>query len=166
MGYLHKPFELKDLLIDFLVYGSYPKVLTQSGRHGKVEVLREIDESYLIKDIIEISQVRLIQRAYQLLKLPVFQVGYKVSVHELSQTLRLNHETVESYIGLFERAFVISRLGGFSQHLMNEIRKSSKIYFWDNGIRNYLIGNLNSFDQISNAGILFEIFLLPNVIIG
>jgi predicted AAA+ superfamily ATPase len=113
-----------------------------------------------MKDIIEISQIRHVQKAYQLLKLLAFQVGSEVSIHELSQTLTLNHETVESYIGLFEKSFVLFRLGGFNQNLRNEIKKSSKIYFWDTGIRNYLIGNLNRLDQRNDAGALFENFLI------
>jgi len=160
MGSMHNSFELKKLLDDFLVFGSYPEVLTQSNRNDRFEVLKEIGESYLMKDIIEISQIRHIQKAYQLLKLLAFQVGSEVSIHELSQSLKLNHETVESYIGLFEKAFVLFRLGGFSRNLRNEIKKSSKIYFWDTGIRNYLIGNLNRLDQRNDAGALFENFLI------
>ena len=160
MGSMHNSFELKKLLDDFLVFGSYPEVLTQSNRNDRFEVLKEIGESYLMKDIIEISQIRHIQKAYQLLKLLAFQVGSEVSIHELSQSLKLNHETVESYIGLFEKAFVLFRLGGFSRNLRNEIKKSSKIYFWDTGIRNYLIGNVNRLDQRNDAGALFENFLI------
>ena len=160
MGSMHNSFELKQLLDDFLVFGSYPEVLTQSNRNDRLEVLREIGESYLMKDIIEIGQIRHTQKAYQLLKLLAFQVGSEVSIHELSQSLKLNHETVESYIGLFEKAFVLFRLGGFSRNLRNEIKKSSKIYFWDTGIRNYLIGNLNRLDQRNDSGALFENFLI------
>ncbi len=160
MNSLYNSFELKDLLDDFLVFGSYPEVLTQSNRNDRFETLREISESYLMKDIIEISQIRHIQKAYQLLKLLAFQVGSEVSIHELSQSLKLNHETVESYIGLFEKAFVLFRLGGFSRNLRNEIKKSNKIYFWDTGIRNYLIGNLNRLDQRNDSEALFENFLI------
>jgi len=160
MGSMHNSFELKQRLDDFLVFGSYPEVLTQSNRNERFEVLREIGESYLMKDIIEIGQIRHIQKAYQLLKLLAFQVGSEVSIHELSQSLKLNHETVESYIGLFEKAFVLFRLGGFSRNLRNEIKKSSKIYFWDTGIRNYLIGNVNRLDQRNDSGALFENFLI------
>jgi len=94
------------------------------------------------------------------LRLLAFQIGSEVSIHELSQSLKLNHETVESYIGLFEKAFVLFRLGGFSRNLRNEIKKSSKIYFWDTGIRNYLIGNMNRPDQRDDTGALFENFVI------
>ncbi|RLD51970.1 MAG: AAA family ATPase [Bacteroidetes bacterium] len=160
MASMYNPFELKNLLGDFLVFGSYPEVITQSNREDRYEALREISESYLMKDIIEISQIRHIQKAYQLLKLLAFQIGSEVSIHELSQSLKLNHETVESYIGLFEKAFVLFRLGGFSRNLRNEIKKSSKIYFWDTGIRNYLIGNMNRPDQRDDTGALFENFVI------
>lgn len=160
LGSMYNTFELKDFLEDFLIFGSYPEVFTQANRKDRFETLREISESYLMKDIIEISQIRHVQKAYQLLKLLAFQVGSEVSIHELSQSLTLNHETVESYIGLFEKSFVLFRLGGFSRNLRNEIKKPSKIYFWDTGIRNYLIGNLNRLDQRNDAGALFENFLI------
>ena len=160
LGSMYNTFELKDLLEDFLIFGSYPEVFTQANRKDRFETLREISESYLMKDIIEISQIRHVQKAYQLLKLLAFQVGSEVSVHELSQSLTLNHETVESYISLFEKSFVLFRLGGLNRNLRNEIKKSSKIYFWDTGIRNYLIGNLNRLDQRNDAGALFENFLI------
>jgi predicted AAA+ superfamily ATPase len=160
MRSMHNPFELKDRLGNFMVFGSYPEVLVQSNRDDRFEALREISDSYLMKDIIEISQIRHVQKAYQLLKLLAYQVGSEVSIHELSQSLKLNHETVESYIGLFERAFILFRLGGFSRNLRNEIKKSSKIYFWDTGIRNYLIGNMNRIDQRDDLGAIFENFLI------
>lgn len=157
---LYNPFEMKEILGEFMVYGSYPEVFTQTNRDSKIEALSEISESYLMKDIIEMSQIRHIQKAYQLLKLLAFQIGSEVSIHELSQSLKLNHETVESYIGMFEKAFVLFRLGGFSRNLRNEIKKSSKIYFWDTGIRNYLIGDLKKLDQRNDSGALFENFLI------
>jgi predicted AAA+ superfamily ATPase len=160
MRSMHNPFELKDRLGNFMVFGSYPEVLVQSNRDDRFEALREISDSYLMKDIIEISQIRHVQKAYQLLKLLAYQIGSEVSIHELSQSLKLNHETVESYIGLFEKAFVLFRLGGFSRNLRNEIKKSSKIYFWDTGIRNYLIGNMNRIDQRDDLGAIFENFLI------
>ena len=156
----YNPFELKEYLDDFLVFGSYPEVLTQSTREAKFESLKEISESYLMKDIIEISQIRHVQKAWQLLRLLAFQAGSEVSIHELSQSLKLNHETVESYIGLFEKSFVLFRLGGFSRNLRNEISKSNKVYFWDTGIRNYLIGNLNRLEQRNDTGALFENFVV------
>ncbi len=160
MSAMYNPFELKDLLSEFLIFGSYPEVLTQTNRDDRFEALKEISDSYLMKDIIEISQIKHIQKAYQLLKLLAFQIGSEVSIHELSQSLKINHETVESYIGLFEKAFVLFRLGGFSRNLRNEIKKSNKIYFWDTGIRNYLIGNMNRLDQRNDLGALFENFLI------
>ena len=160
MGSIHNRFELKDRLGEFLVYGSYPEVLTQSNKDDKFESLREISESYLMKDIIEISQIRHVQKAFELLKLLAFQIGSEVSIHELSQSLKINHETVESYIGLFEKAFILFRISGFSRNLRNEIKKSAKFYFWDTGIRNYLIGNTNRLEQRNDLGQLFENFLI------
>ncbi len=89
-----------------------------------------------------------------------FRIGSEISIHELSQSLKLNRETVESYIGLFEKTFVLFRLGGFSRNLRNEIKKSSKIYFRDTGIRNYLMGNMNRLDQRNDSLALFENFLI------
>lgn len=160
LGLRYNKFELKDRLGEFLVFGAYPEILTQSNWDDKLEALREISESYLMKDIIEISQIRNIQKAYELLKMLAFQIGSEVSIHELSQSLKINHETVESYIGLFEKSFILFRLSGFSRNLRNEIKKSTKIYFWDNGVRNYLISNMNRMDQRNDQGPLFENFML------
>ena len=157
---LYNRFELKQRLPDFLIYGSYPEVIASADPSSRFEAIREIGDSYLMKDVIEIGQIRYVDKALKLLRLLAFQIGTEVSVNELSQSLMLSNETVESYIGLFERAFVLFRLGGFNRNLRNEIKKSSKIYFWDTGIRNYLAGNFNSIDQRNDVGFLFENFII------
>jgi len=160
MANIHNNFELWDRIGNYLVYGSYPEVITNRDQNNKFEALQEICESYLMKDIIELSQIKHIQKAHELLKLLAFQIGSEVSVHELSNSLKINHETVESYIGLLKKAFIIFRLGGFSRNLRNEIKKSNKYYFWDNGIRNYLISNLNNLRNRDDLGQLFENFVI------
>jgi predicted AAA+ superfamily ATPase len=157
---VHNRFELRQMLPDYLIYGCYPEVLTQPDHSGRFEAIREIGDSYLMKDVMEISQIKHVDKALRLLRLLAFQIGSQVSVNELSQTLMINHETVESYISLFEKAFVIFRLGGFSRNLRNEMKKTSKIYFWDTGIRNYLAANFNSMELRNDAGLLFENFII------
>jgi predicted AAA+ superfamily ATPase len=157
---IHNKFELMQILPDYLVYGCYPEVLTAGGNPGRYAAIREIGDSYLMKDVLETGQVRYIDKALKLLRLLAFQVGSQVSINELSQNLMINHETVESYITLFEKAFVIFRLGGFSRNLRSELKKSGKIYFWDNGIRNYLAGNFNPLDSRNDTGALFENFII------
>lgn len=157
---IYNTFELKDFLDDMMRFGLYPEVITGQSTQSKMRAIEEISNSYLMKDIIEIGQIQHLDKAYQLLKLLAFQIGSEVSVHELSQAVKLNHDTVESYISLFEKAFILFRVGGFSRNLRNEIKKSKKIYFWDLGIRNYLVGNFNTLDQRNDTGVLFENFII------
>ncbi len=106
------------------------------------------------------TNIRYPNKARDLLRLLAFQVGSQVSVHELSNTLKLNFETVESYIRLFEKTFIIFRLSGFSRNLRKEIVKRDKIYFWDTGIRNLLISNFSSMSFRNDQGQLFENFII------
>ena len=125
-----------------------------------MEALTEISESYLMKDILELNQIRHAKKAYQMLKMLAFQAGSEVSLNEIGKALQISHDTVESYLGLFERSFVVFQLGGFSRNLRNEISKSSKVFFWDNGIRNYLASNFNSLTTRTDVGSLFENFMI------
>lgn len=153
-------YELKNKLEELMRYGSYPEVVSSQGFETKTRAIEEISNSYLMKDVIEIGQIQHLEKAYQLLKLLALQIGSEVSIHELSQAVKLNHETVESYIAQFEKAFILFRVGGFSRNLRNEIKKSKKIYFWDLGIRNYLVNNFNSLDIRNDTGFLFENFIV------
>lgn len=155
---LHNAFELKEKLSDFLIYGAYPEVIMANTKQEKIEVLQEIANSYLVKDILAFDRIRNSNQLLKLLKLLAFQVGSEVSLHELGTKLGMDHKTVARYIDLLEKAFVIIRLGGFSRNLRNEITKKEKYYFMDNGIRNALIAQFNDLSLRNDIGQLWENF--------
>lgn len=154
------PFELKNQLESFLLYGMYPEVVTSTGVENKKTILRELTTAYLYKDILQLSNIRHADKINKLLQLIAFQVGSPVSINELSNTLQLNHETVSNYIDLLEKGFVLFRLTGFSRNLRKEVTKMDKIYFYDLGIRNMLINNFNPLDIRNDKGALWENFLV------
>ncbi len=157
---IHNHFELKENLDEFLVYGSYPEVITASSREEKTEILKELVDSYLLKDILGFDRLRSPKQLLDLLKLIAFQVGQEVSVHELAQKVGLNNRTVERYLHLLEKGFVIYRIGAYSKNLRNEITKKAKYFFFDNGIRNGIIHQFNALDMRNDIGQLWENFMV------
>jgi len=153
-------FELSESLNEYLIYGNYPAVSTTVNHAQKQELIEEIGHSYLFKDIIELTNIKYPNKARDLLRLLAFQIGSQVSVHELSRTLKLNQETVENYIRLFEKTFIVFRLSGFSRNLRKEVTKMDKIYFWDMGIRNLLVNNFSSLTFRNDQGELWENFVI------
>jgi len=152
-------YELDQRMDDALIYGLYPEVYTGSTSQ-KRNILGDICESYLFKDVLQLTTVKYTAKIRDLLRLLAFQVGQQVSVHELTQKLSLNRETVERYIDLLEKSFVIFRLPAYSRNLRNEVSKMDKIFFYDTGIRNYLIDNLKPLDQRIDTGNLWENFIV------
>lgn len=153
-------FELNQKLTDFLIYGTYPEVLTASTRHDRIEIISEIANSYLLKDILSFDRVKSSRTLLDLLKLLAFQVGSEVSLNELATQLGVEVRTVQRYLDLLEKSFVIIRLGGFSRNLRQEITSKAKYYFLDTGIRNALIAQFNSPDQRNDLGQLWENFFV------
>jgi predicted AAA+ superfamily ATPase len=153
-------FELNDKLDDLLTFGSYPEVYTTINKTDKSDLLYEIANSYLYKDILELSNIKYPRKIRDMVRLLAFQIGSEVSVHELSRTLGINRETVENYLDLLEKSFIIFRLSGFSKNLRKEVRKSDKFYFYDLGIRNAAIDNLNFPGQRNDMGALWENFII------
>ncbi len=141
-----------------LIYGMYPEAINQEGQEE--EVLRQIAGSYLYKDLLNFQGIRKPDMLSKLLTALALQVGSEVSYNELSNTLRIDRATIEQYIGLLEQAFVVFRLQPFSRNLRNEISSSRKIYFYDNGIRNAIIGNFNPLALRTDTGALWENFLI------
>ncbi|WP_456377033.1 ATP-binding protein [Lutibacter sp.] len=141
-----------------LIYGSYPDVINNAG--NEKEILQQLTSSYLYKDILEWNRIKKSDKIIKLLQAISFQVGNQVSYHELGQTVGLNSETVESYINLLEQSFVIFKLSSFSRNLRNELKKSHKIYFYDNGVRNSLIANYNPINLRNDVGALWENYLI------
>ncbi len=153
-GYL----EEKGMLHHRLIYGSYPEVITHPGEEE--QILKSLSGSYLFKDIFTLENIKKPDRLEQLVKALAFQVGNQVSYHEIGQLTGLDNQTVEKYILLLERALVIFRLNSFSRNLRNELKRSRKIYFYDNGIRNALINNFNSLEFRNDTGQIWENYLI------
>ncbi len=153
-GYL----EAKRNLHQFIVFGTYPDVLNKSG--NEPEVLNNLVSSYLFKDVFMYQDIRKPEFMEQLLEALAFQMGSEVSFHELAQLLKSDSHTVQRYISLLEKAFIIFRLRSFSRNVRNELKKSRKIYFYDNGIRNAILGNYSQLDSRTDRGALWENYII------
>jgi predicted AAA+ superfamily ATPase len=141
-----------------LVFGSYPEIILQPGK--PVELISQLADSYLYKDILTWERVLKPEKLEKLVQALAFQIGSQVSYHEIGQICGLDKQTVERYIALLEKAFIIFRLPSFSRNLRNELKKSRKIYFYDNGIRNAVIKNFSEIELRQDAGSLWENFCL------
>ena len=147
-------------LENYLIYGTYPEVLGINNRERKMDYLMQLMNSYLLKDVLELEQIRNSDQLFHLLKLIAFQIGKDVSHSELANSLDISKHTVSRYLDILEKAFIIKRIGAFSSNLRKEITKSSRYYFYDNGIRNALISNFNLIDQRNDIGQLWENFMV------
>ena len=143
-----------------LIYGSYPEVVLMEANEDRELYIRELVASYLFKDILQLEGVRHTDKLLRLLQLLAFQVGREVSVSELGTQLGMNKNTVDRYLDLLEKAYVIYSRGGFSRNLRKEITKSRRYYFYDNGIRNGLIGNFNPLSLRDDTGALWENYIM------
>jgi len=152
--------ELERDLDDYLVHGFYPEVRTAAGRQAKRVALREIANAYLYKDVLEFGGIRHADRIHDLLRLIAFQVGSEVSIAELGSSLGIGRDTVDRYIDVLEKAFVLFRLRGYSRNLRKEVTKMDKIYFHDVGIRNMVIDNFADPAGRDDMGRLWENFLV------
>ncbi|MDR2585988.1 MAG: ATP-binding protein [Prevotellaceae bacterium] len=154
----HGLLEERRLLRHRLVFGCYPEVVFNFGEER--EVLKELINSYLYKDILLWERIRKPDKIVKLLQAIAFQVGQLVSYNELGQLCGLDSKTVEQYVILLEQSYIIFRLGAFSRNLRNELKNSRKIYFYDNGIRNALISNFNQTELRNDTGALWENFMI------
>ncbi len=154
LGYLKSQQELEKRM----VFGFYPDIIMQE--EIKERLLLELTDSYLFKDVLAYGNIRKPDILNKLLQALAYQVGSEVNYNELSTLLKIDSKTVSFYIDLLEKAFVIYTVGSFSRNLRNEIKKSKKLYFYDNGIRNALIGNLKPLELRNDIGILWENFLM------
>lgn len=146
-------------LDELLIFGAYPEVLKVQSRNEKKEYLMSIRDSYLFKDILELENIKNPSKLSDLLKLLAFQIGQEVSLNELSNNLGIARQSVERYLDLLEKTFIIKKVGGFSRNLRKEVVKTARYFFWDNGIRNALINNFNLPSQRNDLGMLWENFL-------
>lgn len=149
---------VKQLLDARLIYGSYPDVI-KNGSDAK-EILMNIAGSYLYKDILAMDNIRRPVLLEKLLQALALQVGSEVSYNELAQTVGTDNKTVERYIDLLEKCYVVFRLTAFSRNLRNELKKRKKVYFYDNGIRNAVIRNFAPLALRQDAGALWENFFV------
>jgi predicted AAA+ superfamily ATPase len=146
------------LLPHRLVYGFYPDVVNHPG--NEKEILKQLSDSYLYKDLLMMDQIKKPSALVKLLQALALQIGSQVSYHELAQICGLDGKTVEKYMMLLEQSYIIFRLASFSRNQRNELKKSRKVYFFDNGIRNALIANFEHIENRTDIGALWENYLV------
>lgn len=157
---IEEQYETKANLESRMIYGSYPEVVTMQDNINREHYLREIISSYLFKDILELEGIRHANKLVRLLQLLAFQIGKEVSLNKLGTQLGMSKNTIERYLDLLEKVFVIHSLSGFSRNLRKEIAKSRRYYFYDNGIRNALINNFNPINIRDDVGALWENYII------
>ena len=150
--------EEKRLLNNRLIYGSYPDIVNNPGT--EIELLNTLTNSYLYKDLFSLEGLKKSSLFEKLAKALALQMGQEVSYHELGQLLGVDKNTIEKYIDMMEQAFIIFKLHALSRNARNEIKKGKKIYFYDNGIRNAIIGNFNNIELRTDKGALWENYLI------
>jgi len=154
LGYIEAMHQLDERL----VYGMYPDVI--NNRSDARDVLQQLATSYLYKDVLSLIGIRKPQILEKLLKALALQLGSEVSYNELSNLLEIDKATVAKYIDILEKSFIVFQLNSFSRNQRNEIKNNRKIYFYDNGIRNMIINNLNPIGLRTDKGALWENFLI------
>ena len=154
----HGLLDEKRLLPHRLVFGYYPDVVNNPG--DEKDILKQLSDSYLYKDIFMWEQIKKPDKILKLLQALAYQVGSQVSYNELGQLCGITSKTVEKYINLLEKTFVIFKLSSFRRNLRSELKNSKKIYFYDNGIRNSIIANYNQIESREDIGALWENYLV------
>ena len=149
-----------DKIRERLVFGNYPELLHLPDRQDKVDYLNEMISSYLLKDILVYEHIKNSQKIFNLLRLIAFQIGGEVSLQELGIQLGISKNTVEKYLDLLSKVFILHKVEGFSRNLRKEITKNSRWYFLDNGIRNAVIANFNSLQARNDIGALWENYMI------
>lgn len=155
----YSPLDYHNRLEEWLLYGHYPGVLELENRQDKARFLYELTSAYLYKDVLELSGIRHSGKLRDLLRLLAFQIGSEVSYNELGRQLGLDTATVQRYVDLLEKAFVIQTVSGYSRNLRKEISKKQKIYFQDLGVRNALIERFTPLSRREDTGALWENYL-------
>jgi len=153
-GYLHAEQNIENRLL----YGFYPDVLNNVG--DEISILRNLVNSYLYKDILSFADIRKPDILDKLVQALALQIGSEVNYSELAQILSVDKNTVSKYIDILEKGYIIFKLSSFSRNVRNEIKTNKKIYFYDNGVRNMVIGNFNPIELRTDKGALWENFLI------
>ncbi len=158
---LESYLDTKGKLNERLVYGSYPELEIYSDLNEKANYLEGIVNSYLLKDILEFEGIRKADKIINLLRLIAFQIGKEVNMEEIASNLKgISRNTVERYLDILSKVFIVYNVRGFSRNLRKEITKSSRWYFYDNGIRNAIIQNYNALELRGDKGALWENYLM------
>ena len=157
---LLNPFELDERIPEFLMYGMYPELFSFQNALDKMDYLQELIQSFLYKDLLELSQIKNSGKIFDLLRLLAHQIGSPVSYNELGKKLGLSTDTVISYIDLLEKVFVIYRMPGFSKNLRKEVTKNKKVYFYDVGVRNAILEDFTLPEKRHDIGHLWENFII------
>ncbi len=154
VGYVkaHQQLELR------ILYGMYPDVINNFG--NEYEILKNLVSSYLYKDILALAGIRKSDILEKILQALALQIGSEVSYNEIAQLVGVDKNTVNTYIDLLEKSFVVFRLNSFSKNIRNEIKANKKIYFYDTGVRNMVIGNFNALALRQDKGALWENFMM------
>lgn len=143
-----------------LLFGSYPELEQYDDWNDKKEYIYQIINAYLLKDILLFDGIKHSNKIYDLLRLIAYQIGTEVSLLELATQLQLSKNTVANYLDLLSKVFILFKVEGFSRNLRKEITKSSRWYFYDNGIRNGIINNFNILENRNDIGALWENYLV------
>ena len=150
--------EEQRLITHRMVYGYYPEVVNNPG--DEKIVLKELSDSYLYRDILSLDKVTKSDKLINLLRALALQIGSQVSYNELANLVGIDAKTVERYIDILEKSYIVFRLGSFARNLRNELKFSRKIYFWDLGIRNALLGSFAPVENRTDTGALWENFAI------
>ncbi|MBC8525869.1 MAG: ATP-binding protein [Candidatus Cloacimonetes bacterium] len=159
IGQIENRHETQSNLESRIIYGSYPEIVIMNDNQKRKEYLKELISSYLFKDILALEGIKHSKKLLNLLQLIAFQIGKEVSHNELGKQLGMSKNTVERYLDLLQKVFVIFKRNGFSRNIRKEITKSPRYYFYDNGIRNALIANFNPLNLRNDKGQLWENYI-------
>lgn len=149
-----------DRVRERLILGNYPELLHLDNQRDKIDYLNEMVSSYLLKDILVYENIRNSQKIFNLLRLIAFQIGGEVSLQELGKQLGISKNTVEKYLDLLSKVYIIHKVEGFSRNLRKEITKNARWYFLDNGVRNAIIANFNPIEARNDVGQLWENYMI------
>lgn len=143
-----------------LIYGNYPELIHLKNVEDKTDYLKDLVNSYLLRDILEFENIKNSDKIFDLLRLIAFQIGGEVSNTELGRQLSMSKNTVEKYLDLLSKVYILHSLSAFSRNLRKEIVKGKRWYFYDNGLRNILIGNMNPLELRNDIGALWENYII------
>ncbi|MEA3449017.1 MAG: ATP-binding protein [Bacteroidota bacterium] len=154
----------RSMLPEYLIYGTYPAVITLNNISEKKDRLESIRNGYLLKDVLALDNNKDSGFVLKLLQLIALQIGNDVSFSELGQNLNAHKKTIQRYLKILEEAFVIFSLHGFSRNMRKEYSKTPRYYFWDNGIRNIVLKNFNDLNTRDDTGKLWENYCISEII--